>query len=284
DASQRRCVSNTSESNLGLCWQQVGANLICSRPLLDRQTTYTECCCLFGEAWGMECAFCPARDSDDFEALCSVFRSPGFGSPGTILSDPYGEYGPEYSPPYGIPYGPDSYADPPPRIVRPGYDAYPAVPGGFGSRSSSPYDRRDSSYGLPPFESPDFDTDLSYPDSAVEDLRPPYRRTEPVYDPHRGAASPFEGLQAEECGIVNGCENGRCIRVPEGYTCDCYDGYRLDMTRMACTDINECDEAEDLSLLCLNGQCRNTDGSYECVCPRGFVLSRQHNYCVPNQN
>lgn len=44
----------------------------------------------------------------------------------------------------------------------------------------------------------------------------------------------FEGLQAEECGILNGCENGRCIRVPEGYTCDCYDGYRLDMTRMAC--------------------------------------------------
>ena len=40
----------------------------------------------------------------------------------------------------------------------------------------------------------------------------------------------FEGLQAEECGILNGCENGRCVRVPEGYTCDCFDGYQLDMT------------------------------------------------------
>lgn len=24
------------------------------------------------------------------------------------------------------------------------------------------------------------------------------------------------------------------MRVPEGFTCDCFDGYRLDMTRMAC--------------------------------------------------
>lgn len=44
----------------------------------------------------------------------------------------------------------------------------------------------------------------------------------------------FEGLRAEECGILNGCENGRCVRVQEGYTCDCFDGYTLDMSRMAC--------------------------------------------------
>lgn len=39
---------------------------------------------------------------------------------------------------------------------------------------------------------------------------------------------------AEDCGILHGCENGRCIRVSEGYTCDCYHGYALDMTSMAC--------------------------------------------------
>lgn len=44
----------------------------------------------------------------------------------------------------------------------------------------------------------------------------------------------FEGLQAEECGILNGCENGRCVRVQEGYTCDCFDGYELDLSKMAC--------------------------------------------------
>lgn len=44
----------------------------------------------------------------------------------------------------------------------------------------------------------------------------------------------FEGLRAEECGILNGCENGRCVRVREGYTCDCLDGYELDLDKMAC--------------------------------------------------
>lgn len=39
---------------------------------------------------------------------------------------------------------------------------------------------------------------------------------------------------ADDCGILHGCENGRCIRVAEGYTCDCYQGYELDMTTMTC--------------------------------------------------
>lgn len=47
-------------------------------------------------------------------------------------------------------------------------------------------------------------------------------------------AGPYEGLEAEECGILDGCAHGRCVRVPEGFTCDCFDGYRLDMTRMSC--------------------------------------------------
>lgn len=49
----------------------------------------------------------------------------------------------------------------------------------------------------------------------------------------------FEGLRAEECGVLNGCENGRCVRVQEGYTCDCFDGYTLDMSRMACVGERE---------------------------------------------
>ena len=49
-----------------------------------------------------------------------------------------------------------------------------------------------------------------------------------------GFLNSFEELQAEECGILNGCENGRCVRVQEGYTCDCFDGYHLDMAKMTC--------------------------------------------------
>lgn len=51
-----------------------------------------------------------------------------------------------------------------------------------------------------------------------------------------GRYESYAGLSAaEDCGILHGCENGRCIRVAEGYTCDCYQGYELDMTSMTCT-------------------------------------------------
>lgn len=50
-----------------------------------------------------------------------------------------------------------------------------------------------------------------------------------------GRYESYAGLSAaEDCGILHGCENGRCIRVAEGYTCDCYQGYELDMTSMTC--------------------------------------------------
>lgn len=52
-----------------------------------------------------------------------------------------------------------------------------------------------------------------------------------------GRYESYGSLSSEECGIVHGCENGRCIRVEEGYTCDCYDGYQLDITNMTCIGI-----------------------------------------------
>lgn len=51
------------DEDLAVCWQEVGPDLVCHRPRLDRRVTYTECCCLYGEAWSMNCALCPARDS-----------------------------------------------------------------------------------------------------------------------------------------------------------------------------------------------------------------------------
>ncbi|XP_041090511.1 latent-transforming growth factor beta-binding protein 4-like isoform X3 [Polyodon spathula] len=349
DAAQRECIANISQSadeNLAYCWQELGEDLICNRPLLDRQITYTECCCLYGLAWGIECALCPAQDSDDYEALCDVLRSPAYGPP----DEPYaGEYGPGFRGEYEPPYSTDTFAEPPPRgrtpdYLRPGrYEDYPSRGGrlpSYGSRSRSA-----ASYG-PPEESPyrrsgpsqsydlgDFEPELPY----ASEPRPPFGRAEPQVDPsyesRRGRYRPlspqsagppfepdepsapwlqyrprgtapypeypdrplggirretyesryeqYESLSAEECGILHGCENGRCIRVPEGYTCDCYDGYHLDITTMTCRDINECEEADEPSIQCVNGQCLNTDGSYQCVCLRGFVMSRQRNYCIP---
>uniref|UniRef100_A0A8D0FCM4 Latent transforming growth factor beta binding protein 4 n=1 Tax=Strix occidentalis caurina TaxID=311401 RepID=A0A8D0FCM4_STROC len=152
------------EIHLDVCWQTV-ADYICQDLLHGEQTTYTECCCRLGEAWGQNCALCPHRSSGEWDSM--------------------------------------------------------------------------------------------------------------------GKHPPAEGLQAEECGILNGCENGRCVRVREGYTCDCFDGFQLDMTRMACVDINECEEVDGPEPLCRGGTCENTEGSYRCHCSPGYVALARPHRCVP---
>uniref|UniRef100_A0A3Q1FKG5 Latent transforming growth factor beta binding protein 1 n=1 Tax=Acanthochromis polyacanthus TaxID=80966 RepID=A0A3Q1FKG5_9TELE len=74
DPSSNRCVfiPDVAEQHetkqieyLGICWQTLTENMMCVRPLgNNRKTTYTECCCLYGEAWGMDCALCPNRNTD----------------------------------------------------------------------------------------------------------------------------------------------------------------------------------------------------------------------------
>ncbi|TSM77378.1 Latent-transforming growth factor beta-binding protein 2 [Bagarius yarrelli] len=111
-------------------------------------------------------------------------------------------------------------------------------------------------------------------------LREPPRQI----NPYRGHSAGFEGLQAEECGVLNGCENGRCVRVREGYTCDCFDGYELNLGKMACIDINECEDISDKVELCKNGVCTNTEGSYKCTCLPGFLASSKPHECIPEDN
>uniref|UniRef100_A0A3P9BQ05 Latent-transforming growth factor beta-binding protein 2 n=1 Tax=Maylandia zebra TaxID=106582 RepID=A0A3P9BQ05_9CICH len=187
DSTRRRCIDlNTTEEDdvhVDICWQQLEGDNMCAKPLSDRRTTYTECCCLHGVAWSEHCALCPRKDSADYAVMCNV-------------------------------------------------------------RGSS--------------------------DSLRERIGYEYERYEG-----------FEGLRAEECGILNGCENGRCVRVREGYTCDCLDGYELDLDKMACIDINECEDISDKVPLCQNGECTNTEGSYKCTCLPGFVASAKPHKCIP---
>ncbi|XP_073682563.1 latent-transforming growth factor beta-binding protein 1 isoform X2 [Garra rufa] len=213
-----RCISPTiagqreTDVYSGICWETVTESLACTKPIDSLRTTFTECCCLYGEAWGMDCALCPQKNTEAYATMCNIRRPYGQDA---LVAGPVAEYGPEY-------------------------DSRPLNPDGT----------------LPLYED-------------YEEPRNPY--------------DAFEGLRAEECGVLNGCENGRCVRVQEGYTCDCFDGYTLDMSRMACVDINECSELNTKMSLCKNGKCINTQGSYKCVCLPGFVLSAQHNYCVPQR-
>uniref|UniRef100_A0A674GV33 Latent-transforming growth factor beta-binding protein 1 n=1 Tax=Taeniopygia guttata TaxID=59729 RepID=A0A674GV33_TAEGU len=208
DTTEKRCVrpadssEQTEEAEVyqDLCWQHLSDDFVCSRPLVGKQTTYTECCCLYGEAWGMQCALCPMKESEDYAQLCNI-PVPGSRRP----------------------YGQDALVD---------------------------------------FE---------------EHYTP---ETNPYFVEDRFLNS-FEELQAEECGILNGCENGRCVRVQEGYTCDCFDGYHLDMAKMTCVDVNECNELNNRMSLCKNAKCINTEGSYKCLCLPGYVPSDKPNYCTP---
>uniref|UniRef100_A0A3Q0RUV1 Latent-transforming growth factor beta-binding protein 1 n=1 Tax=Amphilophus citrinellus TaxID=61819 RepID=A0A3Q0RUV1_AMPCI len=209
DHTGNRCVlppevaeqHETEMSYEGICWQAV-TDMTCTQPLgPDKKTTYTECCCLHGYAWGMQCALCPHRDTEDYASMCNLPLSGG-----------------------QRPYGRDAL------VAGPVHE-----------------------YEVSPDYSPSPEELLYYA---------------------------FESLQAEECGILNGCENGRCVRVQEGYTCDCFDGYVLDLSRMACIDVNECSELNNRMSLCKNARCINTVGSYRCVCLPGFKASDKPNYCV----
>nr|XP_023841971.1 latent-transforming growth factor beta-binding protein 4-like [Salvelinus alpinus] len=274
DSTRRHCVSvNTTEEthepeediHLNICWQGLVDERMCAQPLIGRRTTYTECCCLYGVAWSEQCAFCPRRDSDDYAAVCNLPRRGGSDS---LRERPGYEYGPGVEGPEG-PY------------VPPYWDNYGGGPiTGPGGTYYNPEDTQ----GIPLFT----DNTNDY-GSREGDIEPPLRV--PVHRPREFQPHPvdsyndrfdgFEGLRAEECGILNGCENGRCVRVREGYTCDCFDGYELDLTKMACIDINECEDISDSVALCKNGACTNTEGSYKCTCLPGFQASAKPHECIP---
>ncbi|XP_053132852.1 latent-transforming growth factor beta-binding protein 2 isoform X3 [Hemicordylus capensis] len=259
DATRNRCINVSSSSDdvdeheihLDICWQRVNEHYICIEPLLGHRTTYTECCCRYGEAWSPHCALCPPRTSEDFAQLCNVAR----GEAG-LRERPSYEYGQNQEDHHEGLYSPD-------------LEPY--------------YNHLGLEYGVP-------DTSLSRTEPSHEfgdstalqapRLRP--AQTQPHYVPGQtGHYSSFEGLQAEECGILNGCENGRCVRVQEGYTCDCFDGFQLDLILMACVDVNECEEASTSATLCEGSTCENTEGSYRCKCLPGYVALAEPHRCVP---
>ncbi|KAK7903864.1 hypothetical protein WMY93_016471 [Mugilogobius chulae] len=156
---------------------------------------------------------------------------------------------------------------------RPGYEYGEEGPDDE-TEAFVPYDVPES---VPLFNDNDYSN--RQPPIRVPVHRPREQLPRPVNLPERHEG--FEGLRAEECGILNGCENGRCVRVREGYTCDCFDGYELDLNKMACIDINECEDISDKVPLCQNGHCSNTEGSYKCTCLPGFVASAQPHKCIP---
>ncbi|XP_072819521.1 latent-transforming growth factor beta-binding protein 2 isoform X3 [Vicugna pacos] len=291
DLSQQRCVNSTSgmedlpdhDIHMDICWKKV-TNYVCSHPLHGRRTTYTECCCQDGEAWSQQCALCPPRSSEVYAQLCNVARIEAEREAGVHFRPGY-EYGPGPEDLHYSLYGPDgapfyNYLGP--------EDAIPEPP--FPNTASHRGDR------IPVLEPPLQPSELqpryvaSHPGlccckngeevgSEAVSLPSPSRANHCQQEHQAG----FEGLQAEECGILNGCENGRCVRVREGYTCDCFEGFQLDTAHMACVDVNECDDLNGPAALCVHGHCENTEGSYRCHCSPGYVAGAGPPHCTAKE-
>ncbi|KAJ8366370.1 hypothetical protein AAFF_G00360860 [Aldrovandia affinis] len=273
DQTRRRCIAlNASEESQDLdedihtdiCWQDLTEDNMCSRPLVTRRTTYTECCCRFGVAWSNKCAFCPIRTSEAHATLCNLPRWTSEDSD-SLRERPGYEYGPDG------PEGPDG------TLYWGGYG--PLGGGNYYNTLGTEYGPQDPQAG-PFFPGLDSSDDYGSREAARMPIHRPREFQPRLVDPYSDRYDGFEGLQAEECGILNGCENGRCVRVREGYTCDCFDGYELDLAKMACIDINECKDIGDKAALCKNGECANTEGSYRCTCLPGFVASAKPHECI----
>lgn len=262
DLSGQRCVNSTSSTedfpdhdiHMDICWKKV-TNDVCSQPLRGHHTTYTECCCQDGEAWSQQCALCPPRSSEVYAQLCNVARIEAEREAGIHFRPGY-EYGPG---PDDLPetlYGPDG---------APFYNY-------LGPEDTVP--------------EPPFSNTASHLGDSTPILEPPLQPSDlqPHYIPsHSEPLASFEGLQAEECGILNGCENGRCVRVREGYTCDCFEGFQLDAAHMACVDVNECEDLNGPAALCAHGHCENTEGSYRCHCSPGYVAEPGPPHCAAKE-
>ncbi|XP_021034390.2 latent-transforming growth factor beta-binding protein 2 [Mus caroli] len=262
DLSGQRCVNSTGSTedfpdhdiHMDICWKKV-TNDVCSQPLRGHHTTYTECCCQDGEAWSQQCALCPPRSSEVYAQLCNVARIEAERGAGIHFRPGY-EYGPGLDDLPENLYGPDG---------APFYNYL----GPEDTAREPPFSNPASQLGD---NTPVLETPLQ-----PSELQPQYLAS------HSEPLASFEGLQAEECGILNGCENGRCVRVREGYTCDCFEGFQLDAAHMACVDVNECEDLNGPAALCAHGHCENTEGSYRCHCSPGYVAEPGPPHCAAKE-
>nr|XP_054758350.1 latent-transforming growth factor beta-binding protein 1-like [Lytechinus pictus] len=74
------------------------------------------------------------------------------------------------------------------------------------------------------------------------------------------------------------CVNGVCVDRPDGFICQCVDGYHL-VDSVTCEDINEC--AADVNP-CMYGDCVNDPpGSFRCECTlEGLTLDSTGRRCI----
>ncbi|VDM80650.1 unnamed protein product [Strongylus vulgaris] len=71
------------------------------------------------------------------------------------------------------------------------------------------------------------------------------------------------------------CEQ-KCVDLPIGYRCDCFEGFAIDMDdKKSCHNVNECYEG----ISGCSQTCEDKIGSYKCGCVDGYQLARDDHSC-----
>lgn len=236
---------------MDVCWKKV-INDVCSEFLCGYCIIYMECCCQDGEVWSQQCVLCFFRSFEVYVQLCNVVCIEVEWEVGVYFWLGY-EYGFGFDDLYYSIYGLDG-------VFFYNYLGFEDIVFEFVFFNIVGY--LGDCIFIFEFFLQFLEFQFYYVVSYLEVL------------------VGFEGFQVEECGILNGCENGCCVCVWEGYICDCFEGFQLDVVYMVCVDVNECDDLNGFVVFCVYGYCENIEGFYCCYCFLGYVVEVGFLYCI----
>ncbi|NXL05762.1 LTBP1 protein, partial [Mesembrinibis cayennensis] len=303
DPTLSRCIPDNPivAEEKGPCYRLVSAGKQCMHPLsvhLSKQL----CCCSVGKAWGPHCEKCPLPGTAAFKEICP--GGMGYTVSGPHRNKPYHHPAVRVQPPVigktPLTQPVAKGTSPPPLPAK----EEPVEALTFSQKSETEMavqegemataapdqelaslDQEKQPYLEPgqPQLSPGISTINLHPQFPVviEKTSPPLP-VEVAPEVSTSSASqviaPTQVTEINECTVnPDICGAGHCVNLPVGYTCICYEGYKLNDQQTKCSDINECNQAPHL---CSLGRCENTEGSFLCICQAGFMASEDGTDCV----
>ncbi|KFV69038.1 Latent-transforming growth factor beta-binding protein 1, partial [Dryobates pubescens] len=301
DPTLSRCIPDNPivAEEKGPCYRFVSAGKQCMHPL-SVQLSKQLCCCSVGKAWGPNCEKCPPPGTAAFKEICpggmgytvsGPHRNKLYHHPAVRVQPPVIGKNPITQP---VAKG----TSPPPLPAK----EEPVEALTFSQKSETDTAVQEVATAAPDQELASFDQEKQpnlepgqpqlSPGISTINLHPQFpvviEKTSPPLPvevaPEVSTSSasqviaPTQVTEINECTVnPDICGAGHCVNLPVGYTCICYEGYKLNDQQTKCFDINECNQAPHL---CSLGRCENTEGSFLCICQAGFMASEDGTDCV----